>query len=124
MDSLIIQETQDTPEVNLNMQEGTFYLKSRSLPEDAMGFYQSLIDWLKEYAKTPNEETVFEFKLEYFNTSSAKQIAKIFLILESISENNKVLIKWNYNKVDLDMKLSGERFSKLLKLNFQFIEVG
>ena len=70
-----------------------------------------------------NELTVFTFKLDYFNTSSAKQITKILLLLEKIAKKGEVQINWNYQKEDIDMKSSGNRFSKLLELNFELIEL-
>ncbi len=123
METLVLEKTKDTPKVILDSKNNIFLIESKSLPEDAMSFYKPIIDWVELYCQSPNKETVFEFKLEYFNTSTTKQFAKLFLTLEKLVPDNKVIIKWYYDKNDLDMKLAGERFDKLLKLDFELIEV-
>lgn len=123
METLILEKTKDTPKVILDSEKNIFLIESKSLPEDAMSFYKPIIDWIDLYCQSPNEETIFEFKLEYFNTSTTKQFAKLFLTLEKLLPAKKVTINWHYDKNDLDMKLSGERFDKLLKLDFKFFEL-
>ena len=122
MDPLILEATEYSPEIVLDKQKNIFFISKRSLHENAMGFFKPVLEWLENYINNPNEETVFEFKLEYYNTASAKQIAKLFLILEKLAKQKKVLIKWHYNKEDTDMLSSGKRYSKLIKLDFEFIE--
>jgi hypothetical protein len=122
MESLIIDSTEDTPKVVFDPANRVFEISRRSLPENAIGFYEQVLAWLNQYAQTPVDLTVFNFKLEYFNTSSAKQIAKLLLILEKLAASHKVAINWYYKKEDADMLASGTRFSKLIDLNFNFIE--
>ena len=122
MDALIIESTEDTPEVVLNPKENNFILSERSLPENAIDFYQKIFNWLNDYKNTPNNITKFTFKLDYFNTASAKQITKILLFLEDLAKNNKVNVEWFYQKDDIDMKSSGARFAKLIKVNITLIE--
>ena len=66
--------------------------------------------------------TMQPIKIEYFNTSSSKQLAKFFLLIEKYVEKHKININWFYEKEDLDMLMSGNQYSKFLKLNFTFIE--
>jgi len=121
--TLSIVKQEDTPSVILNKEEGLFEIGYRSLPENAIAFYEPVINWLNEYKKDPLPKTVFNFKLEYFNTASAKQLAKILLILQELAQTHEVLIRWHYLKDDTDMHSSGLRFSKLLKIPFEFIEM-
>lgn len=121
-DEIRITATEDTPEVVLNEKEGTFKISGRSLPEDAFWFYNPIVEWLSGYSKTPLSTTEFHFKLEYFNTASAKQIFKIANILSDISKSNTVKIKWHYDEGDRDMLASGERFSKLCGMPFELIK--
>ena len=123
MDKLIIEKTSDTPSVILDYDAGKIEISERSLPENAIDFYAPIINWFNNYSKKPNNETIVDIKLEYFNTSSAKQIAKILLILQKLAENNNVLIKWYYSVNDSDMHSSGIRYSKLVKVKFEFIEI-
>jgi len=121
-ETLIIEAKEDTPKVIFDVAKKLFEISARSLPENAIGFYEPVFIWLNEYSSAPLDLTVFDFKLEYFNTASAKQLAKILLILESIAKKNKVVINWYYKKEDADMLASGTRFSKLIDLNFNLIE--
>ena len=123
MENLIIDKTNDTPSVRLDSTFGKIEISDRSLPENAIEFYKPILNWVEEYSKSPSEKTIVDFNLEYFNTSSAKQIAKVLLLLSKLSVNNIVNIRWHYSSDDSDMKSTGERFSKLLKLEFEFIEV-
>ena len=122
LEALIIESKEDTPKVVLDSTNKVFQISARSLPENAIGFYEPVLNWLNDYSANPLEITVFDFSLEYFNTASAKQIAKILLILENIAKKQKVAINWYYKKEDSDMLSSGTRFSKLIELNFSFVE--
>ena len=77
---------------------------------------------MNNYKNEPNELTQFTFKLDYFNTASAKQITKILLLLEELAKKNIVNVKWYYQKDDLDMKSSGDRFAKLIKVDIELLE--
>jgi len=123
MESLLIKEGEDTPYIEFNPDNKQFIISGKSLPENAIGFYQPVMAWLLQYTANPLELTILTFKLDYFNTSSAKQLAKILLLLEKMAEkSHKVVINWHYSKDDTDMYASGTRFSKLISLNFSFIE--
>ncbi|HOG19885.1 MAG TPA: DUF1987 domain-containing protein [Salinivirgaceae bacterium] len=117
MAPLIYDGTEDTPKVVLNKDAEEFLISGRSLPEDAFLFYKPIFRWLEEYAKNPNKKTVFRFELEYFNTSSTKQLSKIFIFLKSIREEVEVI--WCYYDDDTDMLNSGKRFEKLTNLDFR-----
>jgi len=122
MEALIIDSTEDTPKVILNPKENDFSLSERSLPENAIDFYKPVFNWLNDYKLKPNSETIFNFKLDYFNTASAKQITKILLFLEDLAKSNPVKVLWHFQKDDLDMKSSGSRFAKLIKVNIELVE--
>ena len=123
MEVLHIEGTEDTPEVLLDSGNNTLSISGRSFPENAIEFYEPIFAWLQKYAEEVENDMEFEFCMEYFNTSSSKQIAKIFLLLEKINENVFVQVIWKYKKEDSDMMASGMRFSKLLNLEFELREV-
>lgn len=123
LDVIKILAQEDTPSVILDKENEIFEIGHRSLPENAIAFYDPILNWLNEYKNNPLPKTVFNFKLEYFNTASAKQLAKILLLLQEIAQQHDVLIRWHYLKDDTDMHASGIRFSKLLKVAFEFIEM-
>jgi|SRR5690554_3103292 hypothetical protein len=123
MDSLILQSTEDTPQVDFNAETGICKLSGRSLPENAIDFYQPILNWVESVLSgSMNKEFVFEVQLEYFNTASSKQLAKMLLLIEKFIDSHKILIRWFYEKEDRDMFNSGNQYSKFLKLDFEFIE--
>ncbi|HDQ15896.1 MAG TPA: DUF1987 domain-containing protein [Bacteroidetes bacterium] len=123
MEPLILQATEDTPEVVFDPEKNYFKISKISVPEDAYEFYNPIIQWLKEYAQSPLPKTVIDFDLEYVNSASAKQIIQLLLALEDINKNNKVVIKWYYEAIDEDMQLLGKRFKNLADIEFEFVEI-
>ncbi len=117
MDTLNLEGTEDTPKVILDKENGIFELSGRSLPEDSAEFFQPVLDWIEEYSNDPNSETVFEVKLEYFNTASSKLILDI---LSDLAEIEGTTIVWYFHEDDEDMEEAGEEFSELVELPFEF----
>ena len=82
MSVIKIQGTDDTPTVILDKENNIFEISGRSLPEDVVVFYKPILEWLDEYKNDPLDKTVFNFKLEYFNTASSKLLLDVLLKLE------------------------------------------
>jgi hypothetical protein len=116
MEIINLEGTEDTPKIILDKTNKIFEISGRSLPEDSAEFYQPVLDWLTEYAKDPLPETIFDFKLEYFNTASSKLILDVLTALEDI-ENAKVA--WYFYEEDEDMEEAGEEFSELVDVDFE-----
>lgn len=123
MEKFEIPSTEDTPEVCLDKVASIFRLAERSYPEDAFEFYQPILKWVDSYTKNPNEKTLFEFQLDYFNTTSSKQIFKILMLLEELSKSKDVKVKWLYKASDREMLSHGEIFSKVISVPFEMIAV-
>ncbi len=118
-----IKQQQDTPFIHLNKDEGKFEISGKSFPADVQLFYRPIIEWLEEYAKDPNEETLFTFKMDYFNTASTMIILEILYKLEDvIKAGKKVKVEWYYSSDDEDMLDTGEEFQDIVDLDFEIIE--
>ena len=123
MNTLIIEATDTTPFVYFDKEKNIFKMEGKTLPENVNGFYEKIKSWLNEYLESPNEETVFEMKLEYINTASSKAIFSIFLKLEQIiDKGKKAKIIWYYADDDEDMLDVGEEYSEVIKVPFEFVE--
>jgi hypothetical protein len=123
MNSIIISATEDTPGIRLDAANDVFELSGRSLPEDVVKFYKPILDWLDEYAQSPNENTVFDFKLKYFNTASSKIILDILMKLEGMHDNGKsISIKWYYPSDDEDMMEAGEEYADIVDIPIEMVE--
>lgn len=122
MEGLIIEPSQDTPQVVFDPTSNIFKLTQRSYPEDAYEFYEPVLKWFQQYSASPNNEMTFEFKLDYFNTASGKQLFKLLLMLEQIAAKSEVKIVWKYKGSDKEMKTHGEIFSSVVNVDFDVIE--
>ena len=75
-------------------------------------------------AKFQNNPIVFKLFLEYFNSSSAKYVLDIvLLIIELFKSGLNVKIEWQYKHNDEDMLETGEEFTDLIKCPISFVEV-
>lgn len=123
MEDYTIAGTEDTPEIRFDAESRVFTISGRSLPENAIEFYAPVLDWLDSLLNVNDKNSfLFEVKIEYFNTSSSKQLAKLFLTIEKYAEKHDLCIHWYYEKEDFDMLMSGNQFAKFLNLRFEFIE--
>ncbi len=116
-----ISRTQETPAVTLNKQEGIFEFSDTSWPEDAKKFYEPILAWFEDYFDNPNVDTVVEFRMNYFNTASAKQIAKILSLLQSNMSASDITVNWYYDPDDSDMQKAGKRFQQTLGLRINVL---
>ena len=121
MDPLRIEATVDTPCIILDPKSSHFEISGKSYPEDTKEFYGSVLAWLDLYSSDPNPETVFVFKMKYFNSSSYKPLFDIMGKLETIKKKNKqVKIEWHYTNGDSDMLEAGEEFADLVEIEFSY----
>lgn len=117
-----IQGTDDTPKVILdpNPNDPIFEISGRSLPEDVVAFYEPILEWFDDYAQKPLDKTVFDFKLEYFNTASSKLLLDVLLKLEDMfDDENDVLVRWHYPEDDEDMEEAGEEYADIVEVPFK-----
>ncbi|MBI2968758.1 MAG: DUF1987 domain-containing protein [Bacteroidetes bacterium] len=134
MTPLFLQAGEDSPKVILDPQKGIFEISGESRPENASHFYSHVLKWLdqfktflywekKELNKT--REVVFTFKLAYFNSTSAKYLLDILLLLDGLKgEKYPVEVNWHYHQPDEDMKYAGEEFARSLShLKMEMIEL-
>jgi hypothetical protein len=127
MESLLIQATDDSPEVLFSPENRKFCIQGKSLPEDVESFYNPILEWIKAYSKNPLDETVIEFKFTYFNTATSKIILDILMLFEDIqADGHKVKVNWFYPEYDEDMMEAGHEYSDMVEIpfeHFQFVPV-
>ncbi|MBL7112415.1 MAG: DUF1987 domain-containing protein [Bacteroidales bacterium] len=122
MEKLKKEGTEDSPKVILDPENKVMEISGRSLPEDVATFYEPIISWLEEYAKEPDDKTVFTFRLDYFNTATSKVILDILVMFEEmIEEGHSVNVRWFYDEEDEDMKAAGEEYSEMVDVPFEMI---
>lgn len=131
MNELIINSTEDSPEVDFDIAKNKFIISGESRPENAGAFYKPLINLITRLDLTlhtkkdngDNSPFEFIFKFNYFNSTSAKYIADMIKNIKSlVDKGHNIYIEWHYDKRDEDMLYSGTEFAEMFELNFKFIE--
>ncbi len=124
MKLLSLEGSNITPDINFDAETGKLYLKGRSIPENALEFYQPVFEWLDEYLQSPNSKTVVYVQFDYFNTSSSKCILDVLKRVDKVDDAGyDVLIKWYYDENDEDMMEAGEDYAALLNAPFELLEI-
>lgn len=135
MDALILDGTENTPKVLLDHSKDQFEISGESRPEDVRKFYDPILEWLDKFNaylywlgenNTEKKKVIFNFRFEYFNSSSAKYIMDIMTKLAEIQsncKNSQIDICWNYDEPDEDMLEAGEEFKNITNLPFKFVPV-
>jgi hypothetical protein len=122
MENLKIKATKQSPSIYLNADEGMIKFVGKSRPEDAMIFFDPVIEWIKTYISNPKDKTTVVFNLEYFNSATTKVFKTLLEIFQKISLQGKELnCEWHYQEEDEDMLDVGEELAALYHLPFSFI---
>ena len=112
MDDFHTESTDFQPEISASKTE--IFISGRSMMEDAAKFYDHLINWTKGL----NHQVTAKFDLSYFNSSSAKQILRLLLLLEEQNPKNGVV--WIYPKGNTVLENRGKELEIILDLPFQY----
>lgn len=124
MQDLNIAETNKTPRIETNFENGTVEIFGISIPENSRGFYAKLIDWIDAYVQNPQAKTTVKIAMRYLNSSSTLIINKVLKTLdENIPQGKELVFEWYYEEDDFEMKDVGEYYSELLSHEVIFKEV-
>jgi hypothetical protein len=122
MEPLYIEGTDESPAIILDKSAGNFEFSGKSLPEDVKAFYNPVLEWLDGYIANPNPDTVVNFRMDYFNSASAKQIMDILTCFEKIyQKGNDVLIRWHFASDDEDMEDAGASYEGIIETPIELI---
>lgn len=123
MKYLRIESTKFTPGVVLDPGHYVLEFYGFSLPENAIDFYQPILNWLKllktnlETQEGNYPEINVIFKLVYFNSSSLRQLVEIFHIFSEIHHIGvPIQIAWQYDSEDPSMADSGKELGDITKV--------
>ena len=132
MESFIQEKTYTSPKIDFNLDTFDFVIEGECRPENVLTYFTPIINWLNKFKtwannlNQPHKNVLnFHFKLEYYNSSSAKFLFNIFEKLKSLQEEGiEIKMHWYYDELDEDLLESGKEFQKILGLKFQFISQG
>jgi hypothetical protein len=98
MNTLHIEATKSTPEIDFDPARHLLRITGQSYPENSFKFYEPVIAWMEEYFGLTGMETVIELNLPYINTSSSRSIMMIIALLEKMYQGGqKVELRWYYD---------------------------
>jgi hypothetical protein len=125
MDTLHISATKYTPEIDFNPQTRHLQILGDSRPEDTVGFYQKILLWIDNFLvsvkqNSPNEEVLITFRLNYFNSISAKYLLAIINKCKPLhTDGGQLKIEWLYLSDDEEAKQWGEDLQAITQLPFE-----
>jgi hypothetical protein len=132
MKSLNITGSIVSPAVDFNLETRVLEISGYSRPENVRDFYFPLIQWLDDLNtsqisnKSMNndiEPFSFKFKFVYFNSSSAKFIYDIIIMLNGFQKNGfPINIYWYYDADDDELREAGEELSDMANVPFFYVE--
>jgi hypothetical protein len=133
MKSFQINGTLVSPAVDFNLETRVLELSGYSRPENVRDFYFPLIQWLDELNtiqmnnRSMNislEPFSFKFKFIYFNSSSAKFIYDIIILLNEFQKDGfPINIYWYYDADDDELREAGEELSDMANVPFFYVEM-
>ncbi len=131
MRELIIESTSNSPKVLYDPKTSRFEISGESRPENASVFYKPVLEWVQELetfltsnnsqSNTPFE---FNFRFDYFNSTSAKFILDFCKKLGQLhAQGKQIVIRWHYEEDDEDMLEVGREMSRMAKIPFEYTEI-
>ncbi len=122
MNNLFIKGTSKTPEIDFS--PGMIQLSGRSIPEDAVSFYQPIIKWIEEYITVPEKFTKVSITIEYINSGSNRFLYNIIKLMEECYDRgNDISISWYYEEDDDTIQNLGLDFKGLFKVPINLIVI-
>jgi len=133
MKSFQITGTAVSPAVDFNLETRVLEMGGYSRPENVRDFYFPIIQWLDELNsfqvnnRSMNidiEPFSFKFKFIYFNSSSAKFIYDIIIMLNGFQKDGfPIKIYWYYDPDDDELREAGEELSDMANVPFFYVEI-
>ena len=120
MNTLHINQTEDTPLVHFGTVSGKFEIQGNSIPENIYMFYNPVFEWLDKYTQNPNEKTEFVFQMKMISSASMKMFYELFTMIDSFYENSNidVSITWFYSIYDDEIREIGNDFKDSVNVPF------
>ena len=123
MKRVIIEPTANTPVVVYDADNGCLSIEGRSIPENPAEFYEALLDWAQITLVEPFPNLQIEFRLEFINSASAKQIlAFLKMVRSKVYEGCPCAITWYYEGDDESIQELGEHLQSTLGIAMELKE--
>lgn len=122
MSMMRTEATEQTPSVIYEAEQNTLRLEGRCIPENAAEFFSPVIAFVHGRVASGQPLTL-SIKLDYFNTSSSRQLYQLFQNLQAAQQKGaEVKVLWRYAAHDEELLESGQDYQDLVDIPFHFIE--
>ena len=88
------ERTKTTPYVLIDEEKKYMRFEGESYLEDIVGFFKEINAWLREYLTSDFTAFTFDCAMEYFNSSTTKQIYNILRLMDANAPGKKVTVNW------------------------------
>jgi len=113
-------KTKTTPYILIDEAKGYMRFEGESYLEDIIGFFKEINEWLQQYLASGFMDFTFDCALEYFNSSTNKQIYNMLRLMDASAPGKKVAVNWIVADKDDDMLIEcGEDYQEDMK-NLKF----
>jgi len=130
MKKLDIRSSITTPLLNFDPISMVFNIKGECRPENVLTFFNPVLDWVNDFKSWVKHDQnsssflIFNFQLEYYNSSSAKFIFNLLKRLRALDKYGVTLsVNFYYDILDDDLLENGKEFEKILNSKFTFIAI-
>ena len=118
-----IDETDDTPSVDFDIEKNVLRIAGPSFPENAPDFYNPIIAEVCNIDQQSPGQLVIELEFSILSSASNKMVYEMLVKLEKIFYLGKsMIIKWIYEGFDEDMVDEGLGYKANLKIDFELVE--
>lgn len=122
MEAIFIKATDVSPEVIFSPGDKKYLISGWSRPESPSKFYAPVMKWIEDYGEAQLSGATVNFKVEYFNTPSARVLREILDQLEKLHKKGvKVTVNWYYDDESSKEEFEYE-FAQGLTIPISFIE--
>ena len=122
MEAIFLKATDVSPEVIFNPGDKKFSISGWSRPESPSKFYAPILKWIHENGEQHLNGATINFKVEYFNTPSARVIREILDQLEALHKKGiSVKVNWYYDDESSKEEFEYE-FAQGLTIPINFIQ--
>jgi len=120
MEELIIKGTDYSPEIIFSPKNHQFTISGMSRPESPFKFFEPIFNWIDEEGKKYLNNATIDFRIDYFNTPSAKMIRHMLEKLNVLFQNGvQMNIVWHYEDDDAKEEFEYE-FAHDLGMKIQY----
>jgi hypothetical protein len=119
MAKLIINETDQSPEILFDDENGELTISGKSYPENVNTIFKELLDAVETYKLKPQKKTTVNFHWLYYNTATSKIIVKVLADLKAAP--TELVVNWYAKKGFTMMIEKGELIKEIMDIPMEII---